>query len=157
VSNFYSKYLGRAAQAQRSAAARLSQKMSNLSSCVPKNKSDLEAAQSAVDVGYPGVEPILPELLEWLQDYNWPVAHVLAPFLASIGEPLVPHVNRILETDDKVWKYWMIVSIMKESAVIASSCRTYLQRLVKEPTEAEAREELDQVAQEVLEQYGWAV
>jgi hypothetical protein len=58
-------------------------KMSNRSTCIPKNKGVLAAAQAAIDIGYPGVAPILPQLLEWLQDYNWPVAHMLAPFLAS--------------------------------------------------------------------------
>src|SRR5215510_7236919 len=111
--------------------------MTDLSACIPKHKSDLAAAQCAVKIGYPGVNEILPQLMEWLQDYDWPVAHVLAPFLASIGEPLVPYVKRVLESDDQVWKYWMIVSIMYESSVIAASFRGYLTRLVKEPTEAE--------------------
>src|SRR4051794_23281462 len=65
--------------------------MGDVQHLIPQNKFDLKRAQAAVEVGYPAVAPILPELLEWLQDYNWPVAHILAPFLASIGEPLVPH------------------------------------------------------------------
>jgi hypothetical protein len=36
----------------------------------------------------PLLGPTLAELLAWLQDINWPVAGVLAPFLAAIGPPL---------------------------------------------------------------------
>jgi hypothetical protein len=122
---------------------------------IPKTKFDLDTARAAVSAGFPRVGPILPELLEWLQDYNWPVAQILAPFLASIGDPLVPHLRRIVEGDDGVWKYWIITCIMAESEAVAVTFRSYLERLAKSPTATEAREELDQVAQEVLEVYGW--
>ena len=130
--------------------------MHDLSRLVPNDKLDLDTAQAAVDAGYPSVAPIVPELLEWLQDCNWPVAHVLAPFLASIGEPLVPHVARVMSSDDYVWKYWMIGAIMRYSPVVAQSFRGELDRLVNSPTEVESRNELHQLAHEVLELYGWA-
>jgi hypothetical protein len=129
--------------------------MSNPRDLIPKHKSDFDRAYAAVNAGFPRVGPILPELLEWLQDYNWPVAHILAPFLASIGEPLVPHVRRVLDGDDEIWKYWIISCIMSESKVIAVSFRNYLERLAKTPTEREAHEELDQAARDVLEGHGW--
>ncbi len=129
--------------------------MGNLSRLVPKDKLDLATARAAVDVGYPGVAPILPDLLRWLQDCNWPVAHVLAPFLASIGEPLVPHVANVMKSDDYVWKYWMIAAIMKYSPVVARSFRGELERLANCATEVESHEELDQLAHETLDLYGW--
>jgi len=129
--------------------------MSNLSRLVPKDKLDLATARAAVDVGYPGVAPILPDLLRWLQDCNWPVAHVLAPFLASIGEPLVPHVASVMKSDDYVWKYWMIGAIMRYSRVVADAFRGELERLANCPTEIESHAELDQLAHEVLDLYSW--
>lgn len=122
---------------------------------LPENKFDLARATAAVEAGYPAVAPILPELLEWLQDCNWPVAHVLAPFLASIGEPLVPHVKRVLESDDDIWKYWVICRLINPSPILAGAFYEELERLANSPTEREAREELNEVAQEVLEEYGW--
>jgi hypothetical protein len=127
----------------------------NISDLIPKDKLDLATANAAGDAGYPAVAPILAELLAWLQDCNWPVAHVLAPFLASIGEPLVPHVAKIMESDDYVWKYWMIGAIMRHSPDVARSFRSELERLVNSPTQVEAHEQLDQLAAEVLELYGW--
>jgi len=101
---------------------------------VPRGKWDLARAEEAVAAGYPAVDPILPELLEWLQDYNWPVAHVLVPFLASIGIPLVPHVRHVLDTDDEIWKYWVVSIIMGESNEVAAAFRDELERLARSPT-----------------------
>jgi Domain of unknown function (DUF5071) len=144
-----------AAEAQRSVASCLMPSTTNVSVLRPKDKLDLVAANAAVDAGYPAVAPILPELLTWLQDCNWPVAHVLAPFLASIGEPLVPHVRKIMDSDDYIWKYWMIGAIMRYSPDVARSFRSELLRLVHSPTQVEAHEQLDQLAREVLDLYGW--
>ena len=123
---------------------------------VPTSKQDLARARAAVEAGYPAVAPILGELMKWLQDYNWPVAHILAPFLASIGAPLVPHIWHVLRTDDDVWKYWVIgILIPALPAAVAGEFRTELSRLCHHPQPHEKREELDTQAQEVLEHFGW--
>lgn len=57
---------------------------------IPQGKADLDRARAAVETGYPAVAPILAELTTWLQNCNWPVAHILIPFLASIGAPMAP-------------------------------------------------------------------
>jgi len=88
---------------------------------VPTDKSDLERASAAVEAGYPAVAPVLRELVEWLQDYNWPVARVLVPFLQSIGAPLVPHIWRVLRSDDDVWKYWVISLLIPSLSENAAS------------------------------------
>lgn len=130
--------------------------MSDTQLFIPQHKSDIERARAAVAVGYPAVAPILSQLLEWLQDYNWPVARILAPFLASIGSPLIPHIQRILDTDDEIWKYWTISTIIQSSPELAGVFRDELERLAWSPTSREAAEGLDEVAQEVLKKYGWA-
>jgi hypothetical protein len=129
--------------------------MSDIQTLIPQHKSDLEPAIKAIEAGFPTVAPILPDLLEWLQDINWPVARILAPFLATIGIPLIPHIQEILKTDDEIWKYWIIVSIINNSPELAKAFRADLERLAKAPEENEAREELNLVAQEVLEKYDW--
>jgi hypothetical protein len=79
---------------------------------VPTNKFDIAAAERAVALGWPGVKPVISELLEWIQDYNWPVAHMLAPFLAAVGRPLAPCLRPIFAGDDEVWKYWVIDAVL---------------------------------------------
>jgi len=122
---------------------------------IPRNKMDTERAEAAVAAGFPVVAPILPDLLEWLQDMNWLVAGILAPFLASIGCPLIPHIRNILATDDEIWKYWIISRIMGESREVAEAFRGELERMAYSPTESERREELNEAAEITLKEYGW--
>ncbi|MER8435665.1 DUF5071 domain-containing protein [Mesorhizobium sp. M1312] len=55
---------------------------------LPENKHDTAKAAALVALGFPQVEP---QIMEWLQDMNWPVARVLAPLV-----PLAPHIRTIL-------------------------------------------------------------
>lgn len=129
--------------------------MNDIEAVVPQHKSDVERARATVTIGYPAVAPVLPQLMEWLQDGNWPVSHVLAPFLASIGNPLIPHVRYVLETDDDIWKYWIVTRILGQSQELAFAFRADLERLAWTPTQSEAEQEVNEVAQEVLQHYGW--
>ncbi|MEZ5344476.1 MAG: DUF5071 domain-containing protein [Pyrinomonadaceae bacterium] len=122
---------------------------------IPKDKHDIENAQRAIEIGYPAVEPILPELLEWLQDLNWPVARVLAPFLSSVGKPLVPYICEIFKTDDDMWKYWIITTILEESVELANAFRNEIERIAYSPTDNEKDERLNDTALDLLKKYGW--
>ena len=121
-------------------------------SLVPSSKYDVEAAERAVALGWPGVAPVLPELLEWLRDANWPVAEVLAPFLAGIGGPIVPYLRPILDGDDLLWTYWVIRTVLADAPLtVVEQLRADLERLATNPTASEVDEELPEAAKEVLE------
>ena len=90
-----------------------------------------------------------------MQDINWPVAQTLAPFLASIGKPLIPHLTKIFETDDEIWKSWVISGIVEESPELAFAFRKYLERVADNPTPDEYEEQVSDYATDVLEKYGW--
>ena len=117
---------------------------------LPRDKIDTDKAEAIIALGFPAVEPILPALLEWMQDMNWPVAQVLQPFLADIGGPLAPHVRHVLGTDDDVWKGWLLRCIVAQSAELQTMLRLDLERLAACPTLGEKRETLDIVAKEIL-------
>jgi hypothetical protein len=123
----------------------------NLHNSLPLHKSDLAAASSAVALGWPAVEPIVAPLLEWLQDINWPVARVLAPFFECIGADLAPHVSQILQTDDDVWKYYVIQAVVARSEPLSRVLEADLRRIALHPTVSEHHEEVDLVAREALE------
>ena len=126
-------------------------------SLAPKSKSDLETANRAVAVGYPAVKPVLSELVEWLQDYNWPVARVLAPFLAKIGMPLVPHIDHVFSTTDETWKYWMIVCLISHNDDLYEHYKQKLVQFAEQPTDNDSRHELDEVARNALDEQGFYV
>ena len=124
-------------------------------SLVPKSKSDLNTAHRAVAAGYPAVESVLPELVEWLQDYNWPVAHVLAPFLAEIGLPLIPQIDHVFSTTDETWQYWMIVCLLSRNDDLYEHYKQKLIQLAETPSGNDRHHELDDVARETLEERGF--
>lgn len=65
-------------------------------------------ANEIIARGYPAVDALLPELVAWLKDINWPGAQPIAEFLVSIGSPVVPHVKSVLQEKDRVWQYFVL-------------------------------------------------
>jgi hypothetical protein len=118
---------------------------------VPQSKFDVATAERAVAAGWPAVEPVLPQLLEWLQDYNWPVSRVLAPFLATIGAPVVPYLRPILAGDDPIWSYWVVAAVVAEAPLaVVEGLRQDLERLAESPSAREVAEELPEVPRSAL-------
>jgi hypothetical protein len=123
---------------------------SDLTALLPKHKHDTDRVQTIVELGLPAVEPMLPALLEWMQDMNWPVARALQPFLASIGGPLAPHVRRVLETDDNVWKGWVLRYVVASSPELRTMLRADIERIATCPTLGEQVEKLDMLAKKIV-------
>lgn len=123
----------------------------NLSSIVPKDKLDTGSVALIEALGFPAVEPVMPQILEWMQDINWPVAQALQPFLAGIGAPLTPYIRAILATEDETWKYWALACIVSFSDALSETLRTDLKRLARSPTVGEALEEVNLIASDILE------
>ena len=121
-------------------------------SVLPRDKFDLAAANSAVEAGWPAIKPSAERLLPWVQDANWPVARVLAPALAAVGEPLAPYVRRVLAGEDETWKYILIGTVVAQSQELTSALRPELERIAFFPTPSERAEEVCNVAREALEQ-----
>ena len=102
---------------------------------LPRSKFDVERAKNLSNIDLPILEPYLEELLTWLQDGNWPVAHPVANFLASVGLPVVPHVRKILQGNDDIWKMWVLSSVVDtEDLVIANALQDDIKRIARNPT-----------------------
>ena len=123
----------------------------DLAALVPTSKFDTDKAAALVRLGFPAVEPVIPQILEWLQDLNWPVGFVFQPFLVGIGEPLAPYVRDVLQGQDDGWKYSLLRVVVDQSPALAQALRPELERVARSPSSGEAREEVDQVAVEILE------
>jgi hypothetical protein len=125
---------------------------------IPTHKHDLEAAQAIVDTGMPEIEPLLPEVLEWLQDMNWPVARVLEKAFHGMGPVVVPHIRNIFQTDDAMWIYWMIDTVIPRlSQVAQNELRGDVTAFIDGPfpswKDEEDFKDIQEVAQEYLESH----
>lgn len=125
----------------------------SLSDLMPDSKTETEKAARLVALGYPAVEPVMGEILEWVEDANWPVAAVFLPFLARIGAPMVPHVRYVLNSQDEQWKRVILEHIVGKSGGLAHRLSVDLQRLINSPTDAERAEGLHTTADELFHKY----
>ncbi len=107
-------------------------------------------ADAAAALGFPTIGPILPHLLTWLQDGNWPVSRPVERVLAGIGEPLVDPIRAVLRSTDDVWKYWVLARLVKDSPGLRAALDGELRRLAAAPSRGEREEAVDQVAREIL-------
>ncbi len=97
-------------------------------SLLPTHKADVSRAEALVALGYPGVAPVLPILVDWMQDPEWPVAQVLLPLLAGIGAPLAPHVSHVLGSGNKAWINCVLSGVVAESEDLRKIFRTDFER-----------------------------
>ena len=122
-----------------------------LSACIPKDKFDTQAVVQATALGFPALNPILPDLLEWMQDLNWPVARDLAPVLARAGIEIVAPIKSIFAGDDLGWTYFLIMGLLPYvSTEVWALLEGDLRRFAEHPTPEQKLEEVDEIATETL-------
>ena len=71
---------------------------------IPKDKFDISFIDELKTINVNTVDPILGDLLEWLQDINWPVAKELVDILPRFHQKLVPHIQMVFNSNDDIWK-----------------------------------------------------
>lgn len=62
---------------------------------IPKDKHDIAAVEFLKAADTEVVIPLLPELLEWVQDMNWPVAEPMVELLLQYPNELTPLVDEV--------------------------------------------------------------
>lgn len=127
--------------------------MKNVKELLPKDKFDNSNIEKLKLLSDEEIRPICPRLLEWIQDYNWPVAKNILPVLVLHQEIITPLIIDILtpEEEDDDWKYWIIVCLLpmftdKELEPIIP----FIKRIAEKPTKWENISEVDEVAKELL-------
>ncbi|MFJ5764528.1 DUF5071 domain-containing protein [Lysinibacillus sp. NPDC093210] len=119
---------------------------------LPRNKHDIDKVVEIKKLDRNILVSLLPELLVFTQDMNWPVAPGVLEILLTFPKEIVPHVNAVLSSDDDNWKWFilhfLVIELPLESRV---QFKEYLTRVAETPTEVELAEELDEIAKEILE------
>jgi len=76
---------------------------------IPKHRHDHEFVGTLRAIGFPALNPVLPEMLDWTKDMNWPVANPICGILTSAGPEIAVEIRKILSSGDHEW-IWFIVS-----------------------------------------------
>jgi len=118
---------------------------------VPKDKFDDEACANLQAASDEDLLPYIADLLECLQDLNWPIAGPVAERLSLLGNELVEPVLHILNSDDEMWKYWIISHFLYlVSDEVFQALRFKLNSICLHPTASEIAEEVHCVTCELL-------
>jgi len=118
---------------------------------IPRNKFDVERIAALERAGTDSAASVYRELLEWIQDINWPVARPLCAALAHAGPVIVPHLRAILESPDAVWKSVVLDHLAPNLArEVRQQLFPVLRRIAQNPTPDEITEGCDASAKELL-------
>jgi hypothetical protein len=120
----------------------------NIQDLIPKHKGDNETADKLKNYSYDQIKPIIPDLLTWMQDMNWPVAGPVSDYLETLTDNISSDLLNILKGDDEVWKYWIIARfgrLTKDQDVLNE-----IKRIAFNPTKSEIVDFVDERAREIL-------
>jgi hypothetical protein len=111
----------------------------------------MEAVEHLKVRAFETIKADVPELLEWMQDMHWYVAH-------GVAEYLLPHVNEIKEellyifsTNDEMWKHGIMFFLLAKSpGKLDPALVSVLKRIANHPTDSEIADDLDEEAKEII-------
>ncbi|RYY41211.1 MAG: DUF5071 domain-containing protein [Chitinophagaceae bacterium] len=127
--------------------------MDSAKDLIPKDKGDEETAGRLVGCSYEEVKPIVGELLTWIQDGNWPIAHLVGRFLSTIAGNLTSEIVTILQSNDGAWKYQTLRWLVEDHPLVPE-VRSELLRLINTPSRDDIEEDIPELAQELLRRDG---
>lgn len=127
--------------------------MRNINHILPINKEDEEFEVHLYQFSLEEIRDQVPDLLEWLQDGNWPVAEPIANYFQPHINEIEAEIITVLNTDDSVWKYWILHLILNYDKVLSNKIMAEVKRIAQHPTQEEIEEELPQIATEIIEKY----
>jgi hypothetical protein len=119
---------------------------------IPKDKHDLDSVRRLERHTAEEINDILPDLFEWLQDINWPVAQELLKVLPQYGSVLLPYIEVALKSGDPQWQFsvlqFLIRELPKDTSILLQDT---IQRIAHDPTKGEILEEIHILARETIE------
>lgn len=120
----------------------------NVSELIPKDKCDESGIEKLKLLSFNEIQPIVPDLLEWLQDCNWPVASSVLEVLCPIIDQITSEILQVLRGDDGVWKYWILSNLISRTSnpILLQE----INRIALFPTKDEKEEEVALIASEIL-------
>lgn len=125
--------------------------MEELEVFLPRNVYDVDQVGEIKNLDRETLVSLLPDLLEFIQDMNWPVAPGILEILLTFPKEIVPHVQDALTTNDDSWKWFILHFLVIELPLESRGhFKDYLTRVAENPTENELAEELDEIAKEIL-------
>lgn len=127
--------------------------MRQVKDLVPKNKFDFSGMEELRKLSDEEIASVIPDLLAWMKDMNWPVAKEMPALLVLHQKALIPHIIEILQPEQSEcdWKYYIIVfllPLLDDDYLLM--LKPSLERIVNNPTSGELDERTNEVAADIL-------
>ena len=127
--------------------------MKKVKDLVPKNISDFSGMEELRKLSDEEIASVIPDLLAWMKDMNWPVAKEMPDLLAPRQKALIPHIIEILQPEQSEcdWKTYIILfllPLLDEKYLLM--LKPSLERIVKNPTKGELAEGTNIEATDIL-------
>jgi len=111
---------------------------------LPQSKHDPDRINRLSELDEKKLKSLLPFLLTWIQDINWPNAGMIIPFLIKDQKEIVAEVDWVLNGKDDIWKGNCIRHILMDlSPEIVQPLLPILKRIAENPSENEKAEEIN--------------
>lgn len=123
---------------------------------IPKDKFDTSTIDELMKLNEDEAKIILPELLCWIADFNWPIAKDMINVLKRFSNNLTPLIQNALRADesDDMLKYWIIRELIPVlSKEVQKNILTDIKRICDSPTVTEEIEGVCDEAKEFIENY----
>lgn len=85
-----------------------------LKALLPRNKDDVAGARALVDLGFPMVAPVLPQMLDWLKTNGSPVELVMREFFVGLGVNAVSVIQRALAVRHDLLKDCIVRNVVSQ-------------------------------------------
>lgn len=115
---------------------------------IPKHKDDQIVIEQLKKLSFEEIKPIVPDLLEWLQDINWPISGSVAEILRPFTDEIVSDIINVLKTNDGIWKLWVLTMLLRTTK--NQLLLKEVHRIAKFPTKDEIEEEVTDEANAIL-------
>ncbi len=121
---------------------------------LPRSKFDFESIERLKTMNCQDVLPLVPFLIGWMQDQNWPIAQPMGEFLSTFGKDIIPEIKWIFEGNDDLWKFGCICGILDQlSNDMIEPLVPFLKRFAENPTDEEIENDIHTVSKERLERF----
>ncbi len=115
---------------------------------IPKHKDDQKVIAGLKKLSFEELEPIIPELLVWMQDMNWPIGRPIADILKPFVSRMTSEIIKILRTNDSTWEYWVLTNLVSDTT--DPLVLMEIERIAKFPSKVEIEDEVNLEAIAIL-------
>lgn len=127
--------------------------MKRVEELVPKDIFDFSGIKELRLLSDEEIVSIVPALLEWMKDMNWPVAKEMPELLSMHPQIIIPYIMEILkpeqlECDWKTYIIQLLLPLLNSDYLLI--LKPSLERIVKDPTWGETSDGTDAAAEELL-------